>query len=259
MGFEIKKPLGVGGINSNINVSSNRVAFGNLYATDTFQTTSVNRYLSEASIKHAIATNPNIRAILKEEGVPVKLNMAELEKLTANHAKATQDIAAGIIANLPKGLRERVNVKSVKDAAILHDVGKVLIPVEILNKPGKLDEKEQKIMHRHSELGYEILKNTDIDTRTLNLVKYHHQNTSHSGYPSVKSDFFADINLQILSASDKYSALTEKRAYKEPMDADKALAIIYKDVKEGNLHPFVFKALYDFAKPAVKEQVTTIA
>ena len=257
MGFEIKKPLGVGGINSNINTQS-RVAFGNMYATDTFQTTSVSRHLTEASIKHAIATNPNIKAILKEEGIPAKLNFAELEKITANHAKATQDIAAGIIENLPKGLRERVNVKSVKDAALLHDVGKVLIPVEILNKPGKLNEKEQKIMHRHSELGYEILKNTDVDTRTLYLVKYHHQNTSHSGYPAVKNDFFADINLQILAASDKYSALTEARPYKEAMDPDKALAIIYKDVKEGNIHPFVFKALHDFAKPVLKEQVKAL-
>ena len=259
MGFEIKKPLGVGGVSSNLNITSNRVGFAGLYATDTFQTTSVNRHLTEASIKHAIATNPNIKAILKEEGIPAKLNMAELEKITDNHAKATQDIAAGIIANLPKGLRERVNVKSVKDAAILHDVGKVLIPVEILNKPGKLDDAEQKIMHRHSELSYEILRNTDIDTRTLNLVKYHHQNSSHTGYPAVKSDFFADINLQILSASDKYSALVEERPYKAPMEPEKALAIIYKDVKAGNLHPFVFKALYDFAKPAVKEQVQTLA
>lgn len=258
MGFEIKKPLGVGGVSSNINVS-NKVAFGNLYATDTFHSTSVNRYLSEASIKHAIASNPNIKTILKEEGIPAKLNIAELQKLTETHAKATQDIASGIIANLPKGLRERVNVKSVKDAALLHDVGKVLIPAEILNKPGKLDEKEQKIMHRHSELGYEILKHTDIDTRTLNLVKYHHQNTGHTGYPAVKSDFFADVNLQILTAADKYSALTEARAYKAAIDPDKALAIIYKDVKEGNLHPFVFKALYDFAKPAVKESAQTLA
>ena len=252
MGFEIKKPLGVGGINSNIAVSQNRISFGNAYATDTFQTSSVNRYLTEASIKHAIATNSNIKTILKEMGAPAKLNMKELNDLTTGHAKATQDIASGIIANLPKGLREHVNVKSVKDAAILHDVGKVLIPAEILNKAGKLDEKEQKIMHRHSELGYEILKNTDIDTRTLHLIKYHHQNSSHTGYPAVKQDFFADINLQILSASDKYSALTEERTYKAAMEPDKALAILYKDVKDGNLHPFVFKALYDYAKTSSK-------
>ena len=59
----------------------------------------------------------------------------------------------------------------------------------------------------------------------------------------MRFDFKADINQQILSVADKYSALTEKRSYKDPMPAEKALAIIYKDVKDGKTHPFVFKAL----------------
>ena len=60
-------------------------------------------------------------------------------------------------------------------------------------------------------------------------------------------DFYADINQQIVSAADKYSALLEQRVYKEPMTKQQAIAIMYKDVKEGNLHPFVFKALADYA------------
>lgn len=245
MGIDFYKPLGVSGLSSNMAISPFRVGFGNAPAVDSFQTTSVNRYMTEAAIKNAIAINPKIKDILKEMNAPVKLNLKELQDLSENHAKETQDVAAGIISNLPKGLKERVNVKSVKDAAALHDIGKVLIPAEVLNKAGKLDIKEQEIMHRHSELGYELLKNTDIDTRTLNLVKYHHQNSSHTGYPKVSSDFFADVNLQILNAADKYSALTEARVYKPAMEKDKALAIIYKDVKDGNLHPFIFKALVD--------------
>ena len=257
MGFEINKPRSVGGLNSNIGISPYRVGFGNALVTDSFQTTSVSRYMTEDAIKAAIATNPKIKTILKEMNAPVKLNMKELQELTENHAKDTQEVASGIINNLPKGLKIHVNVKSVRDAAMLHDLGKVLIPVEVLNKPGKLDPDEQKIMHRHSELSYELLKNTDVDTRTLELVKYHHQNSSHTGYPAVKSDFFADINLQILSAADKYSAMTEDRVYKPAMEKDKALAIIYKDVKDGNLHPFVFKALLDYAnvKPREVEKV----
>ena len=245
MGFEITRPLSVGGVNSNISVKPTRVAFGS--APDSFKTTSVNRYMTESSIKYAIASNPEIKKILKEMDAPVKLNMAELQELTEHHAKDTQDICSGIIQNLPKGLRDRVNVKSVKDAAMLHDIGKVLIPSEVLNKNGKLDDKEKAIMRRHSELGYEILKNTDIDTRTLHLVKYHHQNASHSGYPKVQKDFWPDINLQILSTADKYSALTEKRVYKEPLSKEQALTIIYRDVIDGNVHPFVFKALSNYA------------
>ena len=52
-----------------------------------------------------------------------------------------------------------------------------------------------------------------------------------------------DINLQILNLADKYSALTEKRVYKEAFSPQKALTIIYSDVKKGNIHPFLFNAL----------------
>ena len=258
MGFEIRLPLGrVGGVKPN-NIQQ-RVAFTSAPMPDTFRGTSVNKYMTEASIRYAIASNPEIKNILKEMNAPLKLNMAELKDLTEHHAKDTQDIAQGIINNLPKGLKERVNVKSVKDAAMLHDIGKVLIPAEVLNKNGKLTDKEIAVMRRHSELGYELLKNTDIDTRTLHLVKYHHQNASHSGYPKAPKDFWADINLQILSASDKYSALTEKRVYKEPLTSEKALQIMYRDVIDGNLHPFVFKALKEYTEASnVKTPVSVI-
>ena len=56
----------------------------------------------------------------------------------------------------------------------------------------------------------------------------------------------ADINLQVLSAADKYSALTEDRVYRNGLDKNKALWVLYKDVKKENLHPFVFKALCEY-------------
>ena len=248
MGIDIRKPLGVGGINSNINIFSSRVGFGNSFGGDSFESTSVNRFVTENYIQSALMSNPQIKAILKEMNAPAKLNLKELQELSENHSKETQNIAAGIINNLPKGLKQHVDVKAVKDAAYLHDLGKVLIPTEILNKNGKLTDSEKEIMHRHSELGYELLKNSGLDNKTLNLIKYHHQNASHTGYPKVPADFFADLNLQILTAADKYSALIEPRVYKAPMDKEQALTIIYKDVAKGNLHPFVFKALKDYAE-----------
>lgn len=246
MEFNIIRPRSVGATNTNSSIWSNKVRFGSLQTTDAFNSASVSKYISEDYIKSSIASNPELKKILKEIGASGKLNMAELQELSKKHAKDTQDIASGIINNLPKGLKEHVNVKSVKDAAYLHDIGKVLIPPEILNKSGKLTPAESEIMHRHSEIGYELLKNSDIDTRTLHLVKYHHQNASHSGYPKVKDDFWADINLQILSLADRYSALTEKRVYKEALPKERALNVLYKSVVDGNTHPFVYKALLDY-------------
>jgi HD-GYP domain-containing protein (c-di-GMP phosphodiesterase class II) len=97
-------------------------------------------------------------------------------------------------------------------------------------------------------LSYELLKNSGLGDKTLKLIRNHHQNAKRTGYPWVSNDFNADLNLQILSTADKYSALTEKRAYKESMTPKQALTVIYGDVKEGKLHPFVFKALVNYAE-----------
>lgn len=245
MGLEINKTLSVGAINPNIYNYRNRyLSFGN--QTDTFERTSIDRYTTESSIKRMITSNPKVISITKSFNPEMTLNMEELRELLANHATDTKNIAKGIIENLPFSLKNKVDIKSIEDAAYLHDLGKVLIPKEILNKPARLDDKEVKIMHTHSELSYELLKNSDLNEKTLKLIRNHHQNANRTGYPWVGKDFNADLNLQILSTADKYSALTENRKYKAPLSPEQAITIIYKDVKEGKLHPFVFKALADY-------------
>lgn len=244
MGLEISRAFGVGAITPNI-YQKQYVSFGQ--TPDTFESTSVERYTTEPAINKMISGNTKIKNIVRDFNPDLNLNMDELRELQANHASDTKNIAKGIAENLPFSLQSRVDTKALEDAAYLHDLGKVLIPKEILNKPAKLDENETKIMHTHSELSYELLKNTGLNEKTLNLIRNHHQNAKRTGYPWVKQDFNADLNLQILSSADKYSALTEKRTYKEPMSSEQALTIIYQDVKEGKLHPFVFKALVNYA------------
>lgn len=248
MVIDFNKPLGLNGINANlgINYPKQNVRFlGNL-PSDSFESTSINKYTSEFYLQKAIRSNPKIQKILAEVNIPVKLHMEEFNNLLKTHAEDTRKIAIGITENLPFSLQNKVDKKAVSDAAYLHDTGKSLIPPEILNKKGKLDERETVIMHKHSELGYELLKDSNIDRKTLKLIRNHHQNAKRNGYPFVDKTFNADLNLQIVSTADKFSALTEKRAYKEAMDETKALTIIYNDVKDGKLHPFVFKALANF-------------
>ncbi len=245
MGLEISRPLSVGGITPNINFARNRyVSFGNF---DTFEITTLDRYTTEPAIRKMILANPKIKNITKQYNPSLNLNIIGLRELLRTHATDTRNIADGIVENLPFSLQYRVDKKSLDDAAYLHDLGKVLIPEEILNKPAKLDDAETNIMHTHSELSYELLKNSGLNKKTLELIRNHHQNAKRSGYPLVDKDFNADINLQILTAADKYSALTEKRPYKEPLEPRQALTIIYSDVKEGKMHPIVFKALTDYA------------
>lgn len=248
MGFEIPRALGVGAIQPNIYPRPKNTYFGNTLNADTFENTSINRFTTEPAIKRMIESNPKVKNIVKNYNPNLNLNMNELRELLSNHATDTQNITKGIIENLPFALQTKVDAKAIEDASYLHDLGKVLIPPEVLNKPGRLDENETKIMHTHSELSYELLKNSGLDEKTLKLIRNHHQNAKRTGYPWVDQNFNADLNLQILSIADKYSALTEKRTYKEPMSPKQALTIIYQDVKEGKLHPFVFKALVNYAK-----------
>ena len=113
----------------------------------------------------------------------------------------------------------------------------------ILNKAGQLTEEEREIMQLHSELGYELLKNKNLSENALGLVKYHHQNPKATGYPAINDNFVYGIDTQILNAADKYSALREKRSYKEPLSREEALKVMREDVKKGIISQEVYNAL----------------
>ena len=108
---------------------------------------------------------------------------------------------------------------------------------------GKFNEDERKVMELHSELGYELLKNENLSQKTLNLIKYHHQNINKKGYPVADINFDFGLEYQILSLADKYSALREKRSYKNPLAKYEALEIIAKEVNNGNVSQEVYTAL----------------
>lgn len=194
-------------------------------------------------IEEAIANNPRIVSILNKHSLPIVINIEELEKLKQGHLNDTRIVAAKIYSSLPDELKKEVDLTSLQKAALLHDFGKVLIPNSILNKPGKLNPDERKIMDLHSELSYELLKNKDLDKKTLNLIKYHHQNIKGDGYPAIEKDFDYNIEAQILTTADKYTALREKRSYKNPIAKYEALEIIAKDVNKGNISQDIYTAL----------------
>lgn len=213
----------------------------------------LDKYTTQDAITKLYRANPKISKILAQNSIPLILNMDGLNRVMAEHARTTRQTVLGISKNLPFNMYALSNNKALADAAYLHDLGKVFIPKEILDKNGKLNPLEQKIMHTHSELGYELLKTTDLDEKTLNLIRNHHQNPLKTGYPNVNQNFFADLNLQILSLADKYSALTERRAYKAPMTREAALAILYDDVKNGITNPIVYNSLVKYTAPPTSE------
>ena len=200
-------------------------------------------YANKEAVTKLAKSNPVVMQILRENKIPLKVNMSELEQLKTGHLMDTRITAAKIYSALPKEEKENINLMDLQQAALLHDYGKVLIPEKILNKKGKLTEEEKKIMELHSELGYELLKQQGVNQNVLNMVKYHHQTPKGDGYPAIKDDYTPDLSAQILAVADRYSALREKRSYKDAMTREEALDIIKQDVDSGMVSKDVYDAL----------------
>ena len=200
-------------------------------------------FKSKSEIEQAARASSRIMQLLKENNLPLNVNMKALENLRKGHLATTRVVAAKIYSALPKEMKEGINLSNIQQAALLHDYGKVLIPKEILDKKGSFTPDEAKIMQLHSEFGYELLKQQGVNDEVLNLVKYHHQRPSGEGYPKAEKDFEYNLSLQILIAADKYSALTEDRCYHNASTKEQALDILYKDVESGVISQEVFDAL----------------
>ena len=205
--------------------------------------------LQKALVQKMIDLNPGVKKLLSDYKIKPTIDTKTLRELAGGHMNDTCRVAMGIYSVLSDKLRSKIKENTIKEASILHDLGKVLIPSKILNKPAKLNKKEREIMNIHSTLGYELLKTQKIDAETLDLVKYHHQNLIHSGYPALNCDHQpSDIGVQIISTADKYSALREARVYRRKLSRIESLLILYKEVREGKILPEVYNALVEYAR-----------
>lgn len=213
--------------------------------------TNFSKYLNEKSISEMIKVNDEITNVMKSFKINIKINMGILKNLVSNHLPQTTNIALGMIKYLPKDVQKEVNPKALKNATGLHDIAKVIIPESIINKPGKLNDDELKIMREHARLSYEMLKTTDLDADSLNLIKAHHQShQDHHSTNPIKNyhDDVTNVNLQILSMADIYSALRERRSYKKEMSKEDALSVIKKETDNGKFHECVYQALVKYSE-----------
>lgn len=138
------------------------------------------------------------------------------------------------IISLFIGMTMEIEHKDLIDlgiGAILHDIGKMMIPKNILNKPGPLTIDEYKIIKNHTTYGYEILKKSKgISEVAAQVALNHHERLDGNGYPIGKKGKQINIYSKIVAISDVYDALTSDRVYKKKVEAYKALEYICKMV-----------------------------
>ena len=126
--------------------------------------------------------------------------------------------------------------------ALLHDIGKLGVSNEVLDKPAKLDPQEWAAMKGHPDLGAAILERIDAFRRLATIARNHHEKLDGSGYPNGLSGSELDLETRIVTIADIFDALTADRPYRAAMPASKALAIMAADVGTG-LDPVCYDAL----------------
>jgi putative nucleotidyltransferase with HDIG domain len=133
----------------------------------------------------------------------------------------------------------KADVERLYSAAMFHDIGKARIPLAVLDKPGRLDDRERALIETHPAAGYEILKGTaGITPEILDAVRHHHEYLDGSGYPDgLCAESIADI-VRILTISDIFAALIEARTYKPTMPRETAYEILL-DMKAKLERPLV--------------------
>lgn len=134
---------------------------------------------------------------------------------------------------------------------LLHDVGKVRLPSEILTAPRKLTEQEFEEIKNHSRYGWEILRQSKLNSKIQIAALTHHERSDGSGYPKGLKSSKISLESKALAIADVYEALTNWRPYKVPVPPLQALDIIKKDVLQKKLDE---KAFVIFARSLVGDK-----
>ena len=237
--FNFKGALSRGVSQNNINDNFNRfeadngsINENNLAITSPIRF--IGKYVNSASIEKAMELNPNIRRILEENNLPVQFNIQNFNSIIMSHLIPTSKTAQKIYVKMGHK-KEENNYLLLTQAALLHDIGKVFIPSEILNKKGKLTPKEREIIELHNQLSYEIIKTTGLNPKVAVYALEHHNYSK-----KVKSNH----ENQALTIADVYCALREARHYKRPYNDIAAKTILYDMGAKGQLDSRYISCLF---------------
>ncbi len=158
---------------------------------------------------------------LLAEVVTTLSTTAELrDPYTAGHQRRVAQLAGAIAQEL--GLTPAAR-EGLRVAALLHDIGKVGLPAEILSKPGRLSDLEMSLIRTHSQAGYEILKGIRFPWGIAAVVLHHHERLDGSGYPQGLKDRDIELEARIIAVADVVEAMASHRPYRPGLGVAAAL------------------------------------
>lgn len=140
---------------------------------------------------------------------------------------------------------DSVGLSVLKIGGIVHDIGKVLIPDHILNKPGKLDQAEMEIVKRHPVIGYDILQPLRTFRDVLPIVRWHHERPNGKGYPDGIEGDQLPLLPRIVAVADCFDAISTTRPYRESLSPSKCREILSAAAEKEDLDPSLVAALLE--------------
>ena len=156
-----------------------------------------------------------------EGTVNVLVSTVEMrDPYTAGHQRRVTQLACAIAKEM--GLPEE-QIEGLRMAGLIHDLGKITIPAEILSKPGQLSDIEWGLIKAHSQAGYDVLKTVDFPWPVAEIVLEHHKRLDGSGYPQELSGAGILMKARIMAVADVVEAMASHRPYRPARGLDKAL------------------------------------
>ena len=196
-----------------------------------------------------------------DESMRYQLNMLDsLDVYTRKHSENVANLTCRICQYLNCSVKFTVYCTT---CAYLHDIGKLFVPANILQKKGALTDEEYEIMKTHTTLGYKMCMK-DLKLRPYSAgAKYHHEALDGSGYPDGLTQKEIPLEGQIIRVADEYDAIVSKRQYKSHIDISDTLELLIKDARPameedqsialtkmskesniGKINPKILKALF---------------
>ncbi|SHJ44460.1 metal dependent phosphohydrolase [Geosporobacter subterraneus DSM 17957] len=194
-----------------------------------------------------------LEELLNQKDIMLSLSeIRSVDEYTFGHSVnvCVLSVITGIALGYP---REKLKILGI--GALLHDIGKTLIPLEILNKPGALTSEEYSIIKGHSRLGYEVLRKCpQISEEAAFIALTHHERYDGMGYPKgIKGEGLSEY-AKIVAITDVYDAMTSDRVYKAKMKPHQAIEYL---ISMGN-HQFDYEIVKTFTRHVASYPIGTM-
>jgi putative nucleotidyltransferase with HDIG domain len=150
--------------------------------------------------------------------------MSARDSFTHEHSRRVQRYAIALAGEA--NIRDRQMLEALDAAALLHDIGKLGIPDQLLHKPGPLTAGEYDQVKQHAVIGADILSALPLPGPLALFVRHHHENWDGSGYPDGLRGDAIPLGARVLAIVDCYDALTSDRPYRRSLSHDRAIAMM---------------------------------